>query len=38
VGAKVHRHQATSGDIQRPLPRLSAMPGDVRLRQATGRS
>jgi hypothetical protein len=35
-GADVHNRQATSGDIQRALSQLSAMLGDIRLRQATG--
>jgi hypothetical protein len=38
VGANVHSHQATPGDVQRPLPQMCATPVDVGLRQATGRS
>jgi hypothetical protein len=38
VGANVHRHQARSGDVQRASFQVNAMPGDARLRPATGGS
>jgi hypothetical protein len=36
VGANVHSHQATSGDIQQAFPQVNATLGDARLRLATG--
>jgi len=37
VGANVHSHQATPGDVQPPLPQVNGTPGDMELCQATGR-
>jgi hypothetical protein len=34
--ANEHRQQATSGDVQRASPQVNALPGDARLRPATG--
>jgi hypothetical protein len=36
MGANVHSHQATSGDIQPAFPQMNATLGDVRPHQATG--
>jgi hypothetical protein len=35
VGANVHSHQATPGDVEPPLPQVNGTPGDIGLRQAT---
>jgi hypothetical protein len=34
VGANVHSHQATPGDVQPPLPQVNGTPGDMGLRRA----